>query len=433
MSRLNGMTDQNHTRRINATYDAGNRLLSLNYPIGGEARQYNPLGQLTQINWTGTPTSTTITPPRNQQGKISSTTSSSGETVTYAYDSLNRLLSASGSGWAETYGYDGFGNLLSKTPTAGTPPSLSQAVNPANNQIVGQSYDSNGNQVTAPGFFGSATFDVENRIVAAPGIQYAYDSQNKRVWSGTVDSSNNLNLQSVYFYGINGKRIGTYSLNISYGAGQYTEIADPPADLITYFGSKRLDILEDRLGSNFRTALYPWGEDRTGQPNDQTKFATYTRDSATLLDYANNRYYSNAYGRFMTDDPSANSWDPANPQSWNTYAYMAGDPINGNDPSGLGVVTLPPVVPGTNCSTAFIDYAAQFGETIQQLFDSGTGILGIMSFFEQQGSGSTSDQNVWGALDWTFLNQWGLSASNKAWFYGPKQHSYKLRRNCDIW
>ena len=37
----------------------------------------------------------------------------------------------------------------------------------------------------------------------------------------------------------------------------------------------------------------------------------------------------------MTDDPSANNWDPANPQSWNTYAYANGDPVNCNDPDGL--------------------------------------------------------------------------------------------------
>jgi RHS repeat-associated protein len=56
------------------------------------------------------------------------------------------------------------------------------------------------------------------------------------------------------------------------------------------------------------------------------------------LDYANNRYYSNAYGRFMTPDPYTASGGPGNPrdpQSWNRYAYTRGDPVNGNDPSGL--------------------------------------------------------------------------------------------------
>jgi hypothetical protein len=132
-----------------------------------------------------------------------------------------------------------------------------------------------------------------------------------------------------------------------------------------------------------------------------------------------NRYYSSTLGRFLSVDPSGDAWDPANPGSWNSYAYVLGDPTNANDLTGLGSVTLPPVVPGTNCSTPFIQYAAEFGETIQQLFDSDQGTLGMMSFFEQEGSGTTQDQSVWAALDWTFLNRWDLSSANKAWFYGP--------------
>lgn len=49
----------------------------------------------------------------------------------------------------------------------------------------------------------------------------------------------------------------------------------------------------------------------------------------------NNRYYSNAYGRFMTPDPYDGSARPTNPQSWNRYPYVLGDPVNGKDPSGL--------------------------------------------------------------------------------------------------
>ena len=75
-----------------------------------------------------------------------------------------------------------------------------------------------------------------------------------------------------------------------------------------YFGGRRLAIM-DQLGSVVENAgsqvqgYYPWGEPKgTVNPQDTWNFATYWADSFTGLDYANNRYYSNAYGRFMTPD-----------------------------------------------------------------------------------------------------------------------------------
>jgi uncharacterized protein RhaS with RHS repeats len=52
--------------------------------------------------------------------------------------------------------------------------------------------------------------------------------------------------------------------------------------------------------------------------------------------HTNNRYYSNGFGRFMTPDPFTASAAPADPQSWNRYAYTRGDPVNRLDPSGMG-------------------------------------------------------------------------------------------------
>src|SRR5207248_303305 len=40
-------------------------------------------------------------------------------------------------------------------------------------------------------------------------------------------------------------------------------------------------------------------------------------------------------GRFLTPDPSFENIDLETPQSWNLYAYVNGDPVNANDPSGL--------------------------------------------------------------------------------------------------
>jgi len=107
-----------------------------------------------------------------------------------------------------------------------------------------------------------------------------------------------------------------------------------------YFGSRRLAVL-DQLGSagNNGASLgtyYPWGEVKgSTNPQNTWGFATYWQDSVSGLDYAHNRYYSNGYGRFTSPDPSRSSGGPNNPQSWNRYAYVSGDPVNLRDPGGL--------------------------------------------------------------------------------------------------
>jgi RHS repeat-associated protein len=234
-------------------------------------------------------------------------------------------------GWGETYGYDGFGNLVSKTPTGGAP-QLSIGVNPANNLVVGHTYDNNGNDS-----YGGVGYDAENRINSLPGTLYAYDSKNKRVWKGTF-SGGNLIAQEAYFYGVDGQKLGTYALVFNTSSPVY--FSSTNTNLSVYFGGKRVAVngvafAQDRLGSNTQGRYFPYGEDR-GTPiaNDQVKFATYTRDSATSLDYADQRYYSNQFGRFMTPDPYRASGGPSEPQSWNRYAYVGGDPINYHDPSG---------------------------------------------------------------------------------------------------
>jgi len=69
----------------------------------------------------------------------------SGEQITYTYDSLNRLASATGPGWGQSYAYDGFGNLTNQTVTSGTAPSLNVSYDPATNRRTGECADANGN------------------------------------------------------------------------------------------------------------------------------------------------------------------------------------------------------------------------------------------------------------------------------------------------
>jgi RHS repeat-associated protein len=65
----------------------------------------------------------------------------------------------------------------------------------------------------------------------------------------------------------------------------------------------------------------------------------------TGLDYAINRYYASQWGRFLSSDPYAGSVAPGNPQSWNRYLYVDGDPANLTDLSGL--MDGPPGDPGS--------------------------------------------------------------------------------------
>jgi RHS repeat-associated protein len=349
MYRLNGKTTSGGTTVVsNVSYNAANQLLTINYPTGNETRADNSLNQLTSLSVQlpyypySYPENLTYNSPTTgtNNGKISSmNNAASGETITYTYDSLNRLLTASCNGTASNWGgFDGFGNLLSMTITAGSAPSLSQAVSATTNQIVGYTYDANGNMNVSvgPPYVG---YDVENRLSNTHGVQYGDDAQNKRTWSwtGSTDlcSQGNPNAYLVSLYSPTGQKLATYEMSVfnTANSGLALTLLSTLHTSDQYFGSRRLAVM-DQLGST--GTFYPFGENKgSTNPQDTWSFATYWQDSASGLDYANNRYYSSRYGRFMTPDPSRSSGGPNNPQSWNRYAYVSGDPVNFRDPGGL--------------------------------------------------------------------------------------------------
>ena len=93
---------------------------------------------------------------------------------------------------------------------------------------------------------------------------------------------------------------------------------------------------QDRLGTNRANGarFMPFGDEITSTSNDREKFATYTRDSYTGLDYANQRYFASVYGRFNTPDLTGKGMGLSEPESFNRYSYVLGDPVNLNDPRG---------------------------------------------------------------------------------------------------
>jgi RHS repeat-associated protein len=130
-----------------------------------------------------------------------------------------------------------------------------------------------------------------------------------------------------------GQKLGAYNLSVNNGA-----LVATCTGYYEYFGGKLIKnaggyINQDRLGSIGK--FFPYGQERpSATANGKEKFATYTRDAETGLDYAQNRYHSSGDGRFLSPDPYYGSANVGNPGSWNRYAYVGGDPVNRSDPSG---------------------------------------------------------------------------------------------------
>jgi RHS repeat-associated protein len=362
IGRLNGMTEdqgygQGQQSMATATLGPAGQLTALSYDLFAngvginETIGYNNLLQptrMTAIAQYGGQTYMDVlynfSPTQNNGRIVGSTDNVTGENVSYTYDALNRLSTASaGSMWGESYTYDGFGNLTSKSVTQSPAPAMS-ATYYANNQQMGISYDGNGNQTWDSGYVTQYTWNVENRLATTQGsgttTWYSYDDRGRRVMKdanstpGTYSSGN----WEFYFYGIDGQKVMTLLCGSS--GGVYG--CSPQFDI--HFGRKLLQskgtpVVTDRLGSvrwNYYNtiAYYPWGEERTSTSNDYDKFGTYLRDSPGQ-DYARARYYNLNVGRFWSPDPAGiGAVNPGNPTSWNRYTYVLGDPINGNDPTG---------------------------------------------------------------------------------------------------
>jgi RHS repeat-associated protein len=225
-----------------------------------------------------------------------------------------------------------------RSTTIGTP------AEPTTNRLTGYGYDSNGNQIST-----GYTYDAEDRIVFANAgtVEYFYDGQNKRIWQANYPNGL-LTSDTVTLFGADGKQVSTYSAQISQttiGLGMQAERVYFAGKLVGQLntGGTVSAAVQDRLGSVGK--YYPYGEQRNvQQPTNQTlDFATCTRDSATGLDYADQRYYASTFGRFMTPDPykanNGGSSDPSDSASWNRYSYTRADPVNRFDPRGFCDVT----------------------------------------------------------------------------------------------
>jgi RHS repeat-associated protein len=188
------------------------------------------------------------------------------------------------------------------------------------------------------------SYDAQNRMVRMQSVdgteRYGYDHKNLRVWVQAADGS-----ESIAFY-LGTQNLATYSLK----RDAQGNLAFQLSQSNIYFGERLAQtsgevVVADRLGSARawsakkgagKADFMPFGEkvQAASGDDDLSSFDGYKR-APSGLDYAQQRYYSSALGRFVSPDPYEKSAHPDSPDSWNRYAFVSNDPINRTDPNGL--------------------------------------------------------------------------------------------------
>lgn len=276
----------------------------------------------------------------------------------FTYDSLNRLQTAetmaqnnqahnydTGHCWGESYSYDPWGNLLSigvASPDYNgcAQENLNQSVD-TQNHVIGETYDAAGNLISIPEV-ASYTFDAENHLISAGGVNYSYDGDGRRASKSSgvdyfydghdsplqEDDPNGTPIRSNFFF--NGKRVLSQEGPASnWWVDQFW--TDAVGNVRGVYSSQSW-----QTGQNDDIDYYPLGGERTyvDHGDNNYKFTGKERDAESNLDNFEARYYSSQTGRFMSpDDPFADQ-DTGDPESWNLYTYVRNNPLRYTDPDG---------------------------------------------------------------------------------------------------
>jgi RHS repeat-associated protein len=271
----------------------------------------------------------------------------SGRTVSYAFDTLYRLTSATTNGstnypkWGLSMTYDRYGNRSAQSVTAGSGvPSNSVTVSATTNQITGSpyAYDANGNMTNDGN--NTLVYDAVNRVLSATNGSnsgtYSYDGHSLRVKkvAGSTTTVYIFSGPRVIAEYDNGASVGSPSREYIYSRG--TLLAKIDSSGTKYYHRDHLSnrVITDSSGNTLeQLGHYPFGESWYNASGDKFLFTSYERDSESGNDYAMMRFHINRLARFSSPDSMAGSF--GNPQSLHRFGYVLNDPINLTDPQGL--------------------------------------------------------------------------------------------------
>jgi RHS repeat-associated protein len=259
--------------------------------------------------------------------------------ISYGYDKLYRLTSASGPVGNNTYTYDPVGNRLSKVLGGQT---TSSTYDKADRILTAgsTSYTVNNAGNLVAGGTDTFSYDQVNRLtsasVAGATGTYRYDGDGKRI-SKTVGATTTNYVYDIgsglpvllddgsrkYVWGAGGlaftvdKSTAAVQVYHTDGLGSVRSITDSTGSVVQAYQTDEFGIPVLTQG----TSGQPFG--LTGEQHDPEDGLVYLRA----------RTYDPTVGRFLQADPLRDTLPGS--QGWNRYAYAGNNPVSSVDPSGL--------------------------------------------------------------------------------------------------
>jgi len=263
-------------------------------------------------------------------------------TLTYGYDNIYQLKTAKqGTTTKESYTYDLVGNRLS---SLGVNPYNYNSSNELTSTPSGSyTYDNNGNRKTDPSG-AQYSWDFENRLaqVILPGtggtVNFKYDPFGRRIQkaftqNGTTTTTDYLSdgVNILETMNLSGTVLARYTDSLG--------IDEPLSELVSgttsYYEQDVLgsvSSLSNSAGALANTYTYDsYGKltASTGTTANPFQYTGREFDSETGIYYYRARYYDQAAGRFLSEDPLGFR------ASIDFYSYAGNSPVNEIDPSGL--------------------------------------------------------------------------------------------------
>jgi RHS repeat-associated protein len=241
--------------------------------------------------------------------------------------------------------YDPYGNITSLTTNAAGP---TLTTSTATNRLSSATYNSKGSMTS----WNLNTYVYEplgmTSTITASGVTtyHVYTADDERAWTFQPGAPSRWTIRD-----LDGKVLrelsnnaGTWFVEKDYVYRDGSLLAAATAAEILHYhpdhlGSPRLITGAGGVKKSYHL-YHPYGAEATAfnQDTERLKFTGHERDLGNLasaaddIDYMHARFYQPQVGRFLGVDPVLGT--AAQPQSWNRYSYVGGNPLRNVDPDG---------------------------------------------------------------------------------------------------